>query len=107
MSAVRLLAECRAAGYTGGYSQLTQFLHQVRPQPTPEPVVRFETPPGVQAQFDFAEFRFPWGFRIRACRLYRGKTKGKVERPVGYVRDKFVYGRTILGDGDLAAQTVK
>lgn len=185
LSAVRLLAECRAAGYTGGYSQLTTFVRGGRPRPVPEPVVRVETPPGVQAQFDCAEFRFPWGkrfavlvvlgysrllslqwvprqtaltvmraleqafqtfggvpravlfdqmqavivedhrgtqgrllehpecarfaahwgFRIRACRPYRAKTKGKVERPVGYVRDNFVYGREILGDGDLAAQS--
>jgi transposase len=35
----------------------------VRPTPAPEPVVRFETPPGQQAQADFAEFRFPWGRR--------------------------------------------
>ena len=30
---------------------------------SPEPVVRFETPPGHQAQVDFAEFRLPWGKR--------------------------------------------
>ena len=29
----------------------------------PDPVVRFETPPGHQAQVDFAEFRLPWGKR--------------------------------------------
>jgi transposase len=27
-----------------------------------------------------------WGFRIRACRPYRARTKGKVERPISYVR---------------------
>jgi transposase len=36
---------------------------QVRPRPAPEPVVRFETAPGEQAQFDFAEVKFPWGKR--------------------------------------------
>jgi hypothetical protein len=49
-------------------------------------------------------FAAHWGFRIRACRPYRAQTKGKVERPVHYLRDNFVYGRTFLGDGDLAAQ---
>jgi transposase len=145
------------------------------------PPVRFETPPGLQAQVDFAEFRLPWGkrfallvvlgysrlmwvrfyprqtmavlmggleeafatfggvpaellfdqlkaviiddqreiggrllenseflrfaahwnFRIRACRPYRAKTKGKVERPVRYVRESFFYGREFLNDADL------
>jgi transposase len=59
LSAVRMLAECRAAGCTGGYSQLTKSIRGVRPHPVPKPVGRFETPPVVQAQFDFAEFRFP------------------------------------------------
>lgn len=184
LSAVRLLAEIRAAGYTGGYSQLKAFVRQVRPTPAPEPVVRFETPAGKQAQVDFARFTFPfgvryallvvlgysrllwcrfyprqdmrtlvsgledafryfggvprellfdqmkavitrdlrleggglihnleflrfaahWGFTPRACRPYRAQTKGKVERPVRYVRGNFVYGRTFLHDADLDQQ---
>ncbi len=184
LSAVRLMAECRAAGYAGSYSQLKAHVATVRPRPEPEPVVRFETPPGHQAQVDFAEVRFPWGrrfallvvlghsrllwlrfyprqtmqtlmagveeafaafggvprellfdqlkavviaderpgggkllenpeflrfaahwgFRVRACRPYRAQTKGKVERPIRYLRESFLYGREFLGDGDLAAQ---
>lgn len=184
LSAVRLLAECRAAGYAGGVTQLREFVARVRPRPEPEPVVRFETPPGLQAQVDFAECKFPWGkrfallvvlgysrllwlrfyprqtlltlmrgleeafayvggvprellfdqlkavivddarphggtllenpeflrfaahwgFRIRACRPYRAKTKGKVERPIHYMRRNFLYGREFLADGDLDAQ---
>jgi transposase len=187
LSAVRLFDECRAAGYTGGLTQLKVFVREVRPRPEPEPIIRFETPPAHQAQVDFAEFRFPWGkrfallvvlgysrllwlkfyprqmmttvisgleeafsyfggvpaellfdqmkaviiddqradggkllenpeflrfaahwdFRIRACRPYRAKTKGKVERPVWYLRDNFVYGREVLGDGDLDAQRLR
>jgi transposase len=38
---------------------------------------------------EFARFTAHWGFRIRACRSYRAKTKGKVERPIGYVRRIF------------------
>lgn len=184
LSAVRLFEEVRAAGYGGGITQLRDHVARVRPHPEPEPVIRFETAPGVQAQVDFADFRFPWGkrhallvvlgysrllwlhfyprqtmrtvmtgleaaftafggvphellfdqmraviledrrpdggrllenaeflrfahhwgFRIRACRPYRAQTKGKVERPVGYVRSNFVYGRDFLGDADLEAQ---
>ncbi len=184
LSAVRLLDEVRAAGYTGGYSQLKALVRRLRPVPVPAPVVRFETPAGRQAQVDFAEFRFPWGkryallvvlgysrllwcrfyprqdmrtlvsgieeaftyfggvpqellfdqmkavitrdlrllggalvhnleflrfahhwgFKPRACRPYRAQTKGKVERPVRYVRGNLVYGRTFLHDGDLDQQ---
>ncbi len=184
LSAVRLFDEVRAAGYAGGLTQLRDFVARVRPQPEPEPVVRFETPPGLQAKVDFADVRLPWatrsvllvvlgysrllwlrfyprktltvlrdgleaafgsfggvprellfdqlkavilddqrpeggrvlenaeflrfaahwGFRIRACRPYRAQTKGKVERPVHYLRRNFLYGREFLGDADLAAQ---
>jgi transposase len=63
LTAVRLLAEIRAAGYPGGYSQLRDHLRTLRSAPVPEPVVRFETPPGHQAQVDFAHCRLPWGTR--------------------------------------------
>lgn len=184
LSAVRLFDEVRGAGYRGGITQLREYVARVRPRPAPEPVVRFETPPGHQAQVDFAEVRFPWGkryallvvlgysrllwlkfyprqtlatvisgleeafsyfggvpaellfdqmkavivedrrvdgskllenpeflrfarhwgFRIRACRPYRAKTKGKVERPIRYVRGNFLYGRAFVGDADLDDQ---
>jgi hypothetical protein len=53
---------------------------------------------------EFLRFARHWGFRIRACRPYRAQTKGKVERPVRYVRGNFIYGRDFLGDADLDAQ---
>jgi transposase len=53
---------------------------------------------------EFMRFAAHWGFRIRACRPYRAKTKGKVERPIGYVRQSFFYGRAFLNDADLNAQ---
>jgi len=186
LSATRLHDEIRAAGYAGGYTQVKEYVRQVRPKPPADPVVRFETPAGLQAQVDFAEFRLPWGkrfallvvlgysrllwlqfyprqtmnvlmrgleaafsafggvpaellfdqlkaviidderasggkllenlefarfaahwgFRIRACRPYRARTKGKVERPVGYVRESFFYGREFLNDADLNARAL-
>src|SRR5687768_12427390 len=184
LSAVRLLDEIRAAGYAGSYTQLKAFVQRVRPTPAPEPIMRFETPAGRQAQVDFARFRFDWGVRYallvvlgysrllwcrfyprqdmatlmdgleeafgffagvpqellfdqmkavitrdlrleggalvrnteflrfaghwgftpRACRPYRAQTKGKVERPVRYLRGNFIYGRTFANDGDLEQQ---
>lgn len=187
LSATRLFAEVQRAGYTGGVTQVRDYVARVRPKPEPEPLVRFETPAARQAQVDFAEFRFPWGkryallvvlgysrllwvqfyprqtlatiitgleaafayfggvphellfdqlkavvvddqradggkllenpeflrfarhwsFRIRACRPYRAKTKGKVERPVRYLRSNFVYGREFVGDADLNAEALR
>jgi transposase len=46
----RLLREIRERGYTA----VTDFLREVRPAPVPALEVRFETPPGEQAQVDFA-----------------------------------------------------
>jgi hypothetical protein len=53
---------------------------------------------------EFLRFAHHWGFTPRACRPYRAQTKGKVERPVRYLRGNFVYGRTFLHDADLDAQ---
>jgi transposase len=185
LTAQRLYEELRASGYEGGYTQLKDYVRQVRPLPPPEPLVRFETPAGFQGQVDFGTFQLPWGrrhallvvlgysrllwlrffprqtmqtlfrglesafesiggvpkellfdqmrsvvlsddrlggqglvlnseflrfaahwgFRPRACRPYRAKTKGKVERPIRYLRQSFFYGRTFLNDEDLNAQS--
>jgi hypothetical protein len=53
---------------------------------------------------EFLRFAAHWDFRPRACRPYRAKTKGKVERPIRYLRENFFYGRTFLNDADLNAQ---
>jgi transposase len=53
---------------------------------------------------EFLRFAAHWNFTPRACRPYRARTKGKVERPIRYVRENFVYGRTFLNDADLDAQ---
>lgn len=53
---------------------------------------------------EFLRFAHHWGFTPRACRPYRAQTKGKVERPVRYLRGNFVYGRTFVGDADLEQQ---
>lgn len=184
LTAQRLYEEVRAAGYTGCYSRVRDYVRQVRPQQVADPVVRFETPPGCQGQVDFGSFRLPWGrrhallvvlgysrllwlrffrrqtmevlcgglerafgtfggvpqellfdqmrsvvvadqrlaggglalnaeflrfaahwgFRPRSCRPYRARTKGKVERPIRYVRQSFFYGREFVNDADLNAQ---
>ena len=57
----RLWREIRELGFTGGYSTVTELLRDVRP--AAEPALferRFETPPGRQAQADFAFFRVPF-----------------------------------------------
>jgi hypothetical protein len=53
---------------------------------------------------EFLRFAHHWSFTPRACRPYRAQTKGKVERPVRYLRGNFVYGRTFANDGDLDQQ---
>jgi transposase len=189
LTASRLLREIREHGYGGGYSAVTDFLREVRPSPTPPFEVRFETPPGEQAQVDFAQFevvyadepeavrkvwlfslvlgysRLIWarfvahqdlqtvlrchmaafaglggvpreilydrmktavigedseahivynralidfaghyGFHPKACRPYRAKTKGKVERPFRYIREDFYLARSFRNLDDLNAQ---
>jgi hypothetical protein len=54
---------------------------------------------------EFARFAQHWQFRLRACRPYRAKTKGKVKCPIRYVREDFFYGRTLINDEDTDAQS--
>lgn len=189
LSGRRLLREITKLGYKGSYSTLKPFLRSVRPPVRTMFERRFETPPGKQAQVDFAEFvvefgddprvtRKVWLFSLvlghsrwmwcrfvssqnlqsvlrchiaafkamggapeeilydrmktavigedeagvvtyngslvallnhysslpRACRPYRAKTKGKVERPFRYIRQDFFLARAFRNIDDLNAQ---
>lgn len=191
LTAQRLWREIRERGYPGGYSMVRDFVRGIRPRQVPDFEVRFETPPGRQAQVDFAHFRtvfddepsvtrvvwlfslvlghsrFLWarfvahqdlqtvirchiaafgalggvpeeilydrmktavngetkaggiaynaklldmaghyGFIPRACKPYRAKTKGKVERPFRYIREDFFLARRFRNLDDLNAQLV-
>jgi transposase len=52
-----LAARDQRLGYTGGYTAVKDFLRTVRPKALQAFERRFETPPGKQAQVDFAYFR--------------------------------------------------
>lgn len=62
LSAVRLLPEIQAMGYTGSVVTLRRYLHTLKPaqERLKKLTVRFETPPGKQAQADWGYCgRFP------------------------------------------------
>ncbi|HHV79531.1 MAG TPA: IS21 family transposase [Firmicutes bacterium] len=44
---------------------------------------------GVNWQPGYLRFCEHYGFTPRACRPYRSRTKGKIERPIRYIRDSF------------------
>lgn len=194
LTASRLHRELRDLGYTGGYTRVKDFLREIRPRPAAGFEVRFETPPGRQAQVDFAHFRTVftdepgiervvwlfsfvlghsrmlwgrfvpqqdmqtvlrchaaafealggapaeilydrmktvfdredpeagpatghivynrtlvefarhYGYLPKACKAYRAKTKGKVERPFHYIREDFFLGRSFRNRDDLNVQ---
>ena len=190
----RLHRELTAMGYHGGYTAVTDLLREIRPITPRSFEVRFETPPGHQAQVDFAHFRTEftdepgvervvwlfslvlghsrmlwgrfvpqqdmqtvlrchaaafealggapaeilydrmktvvdreapqdgpegghivynrtlvefahhYGYLPKACKAYRAKTKGKVERPFRYIREDFFLGRSFRDRDDLNGQ---
>jgi transposase len=56
LTARRLLREIQARGFTGSYTTVKSFVRDVRPPAVEGFEHRFETPPGQQAQVDFAYF---------------------------------------------------
>jgi len=52
-SAKRLFDEVQAAGYTGGYVHVRDYVRARRPREPVEAVIRFETPAGRQGRVDF------------------------------------------------------
>jgi transposase len=56
---------------------------------------------------EFLQFAGQFGFRPRLCRPYRARTKGKVERSIGYVRDRFFCGKTFTDVADANQQLLR
>jgi transposase len=56
ITAVRMREELAAQGYDGGITILRGRMRQLRRRPKREPVVRFETDPGVQGQMDWSPY---------------------------------------------------
>jgi transposase len=57
LTARRLLREIREFGYSGGYTTVKCYARKIRPEVEHGYEHRFETPPGEQAQTDFAHFK--------------------------------------------------
>ena len=55
-------------------------------------------------QRSFTDFAGRYGFTPRCARPYRAKTKGKVERTIGFIRRSFLAGRTFTDITDANAQ---
>ena len=57
LPATVLHREIAAMGFEGTERTVRRFVASLRPVPVQEPVVRFETAPGHQAQMDWGEYR--------------------------------------------------
>lgn len=55
-------------------------------------------------QRSFADFAGRYGFTPKCARPYRAKTKGKVERTIGFIRRSFLAGRDFVDIADANAQ---
>jgi len=62
--------------------------------------------PSTASEFhpEFIDVRDHFGFTSRLCRIYRAKTKGKIERAIGYIKGNFLYGREFNSLDDLNLQ---
>src|SRR6266487_2325499 len=79
----RLWRELGERGYQGGYTAVTDELRDIRPASLPTFEVRFETPPGDQAQVDFAQFQVVLARRSGFPSARRRRRPGTGRSPPG------------------------
>lgn len=70
-------------------------------------VVLQHTDKGTVFNPTFLDYARSRGFAVRACNVGRGNEKGRVERPIGFVRERFWPGRRFTDLMDLNVQAVK
>jgi transposase len=68
LNATVLFEEIQERGYTGGSTMVREFMKPLRPLVIQKATVRFETPPGYQAQVDWGKFAVEWAGATK--RLY-------------------------------------
>ena len=63
--------------------------------------------PSSQSDFHpvLMDFSDHYGFKVRLCRPFRAKTKGKIERVVHFVKHNLLYGKKFNSFEDLNRQT--
>ena len=102
---MQTVLRCHAAAFEalGGapaeilYDRMKTVVDREAPQDGPEPghIVYNRT---------LVEFARHYGYLPKACKAYRAKTKGKVERPFRYIREDFFLGRSFRNRDDLNGQ---
>ena len=67
LTAQRLYEEVRAGGYAGSYGSVRDYVRQIRPRETADPVVRFETSPGASGPGRLRQLPAAVGAALRAA----------------------------------------
>src|ERR1700752_4539144 len=96
LTAVRLWREMRERGYPGGYTAVKRAVRDIRLEPIAPFEVRFETPPGEQAQVDLARFEVEFADEPGVTRIVPDEpdlARARGITPGGLARD------LILGNG--------
>ncbi len=96
---LQTVLRCLAAAFTavGGVPEQVLFDRM-------KTVVQGDGNEGIVTNKTLLAFAAHHGFVPKACRPYRAKTKGKVERPFRYVRQDFFLGRSFRSLEDLNRQ---
>ena len=96
-----LRCHLHAFDYFGGYPKELLYDHM-------KTVILIEQSDGQGRRWNprFLDFAGYYGFMPRLCRPYRARTKGKVERSIGYVKDNFFMGRPFSDLEDLNHQAL-